>query len=300
MTLSRRRFLTIAASWSGAALTGHAAQARSEWRGLALGADAHLVLDGPDDATRAVLHDLRELLIHVEAQFSLYDPLSALSRLNRTGELHDPHPDFTQIMALADQVHRVTQGRYDPTVQPLWRALAEGRDPAAARALIGWDRVRITPDRITLAPGQALTLNGLAQGFATDLATALLDHHGLRRGLVNLGEFAARGGPWRVGIADPQYGLMLSRSLTGSAIATSSPGALSLGRQGHILDPRGHLPVWSTISVEAASAAMADGLSTAGCLMSAADLRRLMSDAATETGVTRLTAIDAQGDLRTF
>ncbi|MCA8883509.1 MAG: FAD:protein FMN transferase [Rhodobacteraceae bacterium] len=302
MTVTRRRVLAIAASWAGAALVPGAAVARSHWQGRALGADASLVLDGPEDRAQAVLSDLRGLLEHVETQFSLHDPRSALARLNRTGVLHDPHPDFSALLDLAGRLHAATGGRYDPTVQPVWAALAEGRDPAAARASVGWYRVLRTPDAIRLGRGQALTLNGLAQGFATDLAAALLDRHGLQKGLINLGEYAARGGPWRIGVEDPDYGMVLTRTLNGTAIATSSPGALRFGSgQGHILDPHGAAPpVWSTVTVEAAHAAVADGLSTAACLADAQTLSRFMTRHAAVFGVTRLTAIDSDGNVRTF
>ena len=36
---------------------------------------------------------------------------------------------------------------------------------AQAKAKIGWHRMNILPDQITLPKGGALTLNGIAQGF---------------------------------------------------------------------------------------------------------------------------------------
>ena len=77
-------------------------------------------------------------------------------------------------------MHRATGGAFDPSVQPLWQALARGGDVEAARALTGWERVTIGQD-ITLAPGQALTFNGIAQGFATDVVTDLLASRGFGR-----------------------------------------------------------------------------------------------------------------------
>lgn len=56
-------------------------------------------------------------------------------------------------------------------MQPLWRALAEGRDTAHPRAAIGWDRVRLEGG-VLLGAGQALILNGVAQVFAAELVRA--------------------------------------------------------------------------------------------------------------------------------
>ena len=66
---------------------------------------------------------------------------------------------------------------------------------------------------------------------------------------------------------------MLRRvALSDRAIATSSPSATVLdpeGAVGHILDPRTGRPDgrWRTVSVSAPSAAVADALSTAFCVM---------------------------------
>ena len=55
--------------------------------------------------------------------------------------------------------------------------------------------------------------------------------------------------------------------------------------------------LWSTVSVEAESAALADALSTAGCMMDADALHR----AATALGgVRRITLVTHAGDLRSL
>jgi thiamine biosynthesis lipoprotein len=293
--LTRRRFLTVTAC---TALAGRAIAAPADWQGVVMGAEAQITLHGSPAQTGPALTAALARMRQIEALFSLYRPDSLLSRLNTAGRLDDPHPDFIRLLRLAGEVHHLTDGRFDPTVQPLWRALAEGRDPAPARALIGWDRIRIADDLVRLAPGQALTLNGIAQGFAADAVREVLAQHGLTRALVDLGESAALGGPWRVGIGDPGLGLVLDRPLNGNAIATSSPGAMTIGTTAHILDPSGRsTPVWSTLSVEADSAALADGLSTALCLADRAGLSATFGRAA--PAVTRIIAIAPNGDIST-
>lgn len=295
--MKRRRFLQILAAASVPATRGgpaSAATSSAAWRGVAFGADCAVALTGPGAA--AVLAALPERLRAIERWFSLYDPRSDLVRLNTDGVLTDPAPAMRAILSLCDTLHRVTEGRFDPTVQPLWRALAEGGDIATARAAVGWSRVALAPD-VRLGAGQALTLNGVAQGFAADLVRADLAAAGFGHALVNLGEFAALGGPWRLGIVDPTWGEMATRSLTGTAIATSSPGATLVGGHSHILDPRGQAPRWSTVSVEADSAALADGLSTALCLADEAGVRAIR---ARLTGVGAITLIAANGDLTTL
>lgn len=290
--MNRRRFLAI----SAAALT--AAPARAEtarWRGRALGAEAEITLRGPGESTDRALAAARVALARAEALFSLYDPESALSRLNRDGALTAPPPELTAILHLSDEIHRATEGRFDPTVQPLWRALATGGDAAQAQRLIGWDRVRLG-DPLHLGPGQALTLNGVAQGFATDMVSAALAAEGFSETLVNIGEFRAGDGDWRIGVSDPAAGIVRVARLSRGAIATSSPFADRVAGGAHILGPRGEAPRWSTVSVEAETAALADALSTALCLGG----RPLAARAALRLrGVRRVTLVDEEGNLRT-
>lgn len=295
MTLTRRRFLAIAAS--ATALPSAALPAAPAWSGIALGADAAITLHGPYHRTAPAIAEAIATLRRVERMFSLFDPASDLVRLNATGRLDRPAADWAALLRVVDTVHRATEGRFDPTVQPLWQALAQGGDTAAARAAIGWARVRHGADGIALDAGQALTLNGIAQGHATDAVRAVLRRHGFDRSLVNIGEFAGDGGPWRLGVADPTLGIALERTITDGAIATSSPAALRLGAQGHILSPAGHAPLWSTVSVEAADAALADAVSTALCLADRAAMVRVRQAL---PGVRRITAIDAEGNIATI
>lgn len=288
MTLSRRRFLTICAA---AAVLPRGARAAG-WQGVALGADVSVTLEGAGaDATLAALPALLE---RIEAVFSLYRP-SELTRLNAEGAGR-VSGWMAQALALCDRLHGLTGGAFDPTVQPLWRALAGGGDLASARRAVGWGRVRLA-ETVTLDKGQALTLNGMAQGFAADLVRDWLARRGFTHALVDMGEQAALGGPFHIGIADPAAGLLASRSLRGGrALATSSPRATLVAGQPHILHPKGLPPLWSTVAVEADSAALADGLSTALVFATPAEIAGLRR-AVPELGPVAL--VDGSGDLQT-
>ena len=285
--LSRRRFLAISAACClpvpALARDLHVAT------GQALGARVTLRLSHPDApaiAARAMAEISR-----LEDVFSLYRTESALMQLNAAGVLEAPPFELLECLTLAGAVHAASAGMFDPTVQPLWALYAEtavqGRLPSdderkAALALTGWPRLRIGPDRIAMDPGMALTLNGIAQGYIADRVAALLGAEGLDDILIDTGEFRAlggdpRGGDWPVHLA--QGGEVGLRS---RALATSSPLGTTFdagGRVGHILDPRTGapaVPVWSAVSISAPSAALADALSTAACLMEVkADIENL-------------------------
>ncbi|MFN3937454.1 MAG: FAD:protein FMN transferase [Gemmobacter sp.] len=273
MRLTRRRILTVLAALPAGSLPAFAVLPQPI-RGQAMGAQVTLHLDHPEAARLGgiALAEIRRL----EGIFSLYLADSALVRLNREGRLDRPPPELLECLTLCAAVHRASAGLFDPTVQPLWATLAQahatGRAPdparmAAARRRIGWDRVRFGPDRVMLDRGQALTLNGIAQGVVADRIAALLRQEGLEVGLIDAGEIVAVGSDWPVRVAGGPRLRLTDRSL-----ATSGPFGTVLdldGRQGHILSPfeGAAAPRWRSVSVSAPRAALADALSTAVCLM---------------------------------
>lgn len=257
--MNRRRFITIAAA-AAAAPTGAAALSR--WRGVAMGAEAEITLRG-ENADAALTHAV-SVLRTAEAEFSLYREDSSISQLNRDGVIQ-LSPDFRALIDLCDRLHEGTMGLFDPTVQSLWTALATRGDVETAAAAVGWRRTDRS-DRIRLAAGQSVTFNGVAQGFVADLVSAALAEAGFSETLVNIGEFRANGGPWRIGVAAPDGAMLDVVTLNGGAVATSSPAATMVGGHSHILSGSGRPPRWSTVSVTAPTAALADGLSTALCL----------------------------------
>ena len=288
--LTRRRFLTLTACAAMARPAG-AGPAPKEWRGIALGADVVLRVEGGDPrAARAFFAESARVLRGVEDRFSLYRG-SDLTRLNALGRLAHPSDEFTALLTLAGQVHAATGGAFDPTVQPLWalwaEAAANGRRPdaGAIEAVLrrtGWDKVRLDAAAITLAPGTALTLNGIGQGYVADRVAALLEAEGLSNILIDTGELRALGGRpdggnWPVRL---ETGERLS--LRQRALATSAPLGTTFdqaGRDGHILDPATGMPTasaWRSVSISAPSAAIADALATAACLMSEPEAIRAM------------------------
>jgi FAD:protein FMN transferase len=267
--MNRRRFLTLTA----AALAPLPAQAGTvtEWHGTGLGTTLSLRLIGAD------AHHARKTFVRVEAEIERIETLaslhrdSALTRLNRDGHLAWPADDLLDLLTLAGQVHCATGGAFDPTVQPLWLALAERGDTEAARALIGWERVRLSSQEIRLDRGQALTLNGIAQGWAADRIAGLLRRQGFTDALIDMGEIAAlghgAGGGWSARVTGPDGAALAETRLTNRALATSSPRGTLVNGRPHILGPQGQPPLWQTVSISADRAAVADALSTAFCLM---------------------------------
>lgn len=273
--MNRRRVLMLAA----VAALPHRAAAAELWQGRAMGADVTLRLAGAGPAqARAFFTEAARLLAHVDSLFSLHRD-SDLVRLNRTGRLRFPAPGMLELMALADRLHHATGGLFDPSIQPLWLVRAAGGDEASARRLTGWRDVLWSAKEIHLTrPGMGLTFNGLAQGWAADQLAAAAARHDLTDLLIDCGEIRAIGG-WPAGIADARGQVRHRITLRDRALATSSPAGTRIGPQNlpHIIAPDGRAALWDRVSVSAPDAALADGLSTALCLMDAAGARAVLA-----------------------
>ena len=295
--MRRRRFLAISAAACGLPLLPlRAAQTPRlrVWTGAALGADARLQIHHPDPAAAdrliaAALAEVRRL----ESVMSLYDPDSALWRLNRDGRIEAPPLDLVRVLAESERAHALTDGAFDVTVQPLWDLYAAhfsrpdadpagppGEATAAALARVGQDALAVSADAIGFArPGMAATLNGIGQGYVTDRVVERLRAGGVEHALVDMGEIRAlgtypEGGPWRVGLEDPdEPGRAAERvPLVDRAVSTSGGYGTRFdpaGRFNHIFDPADGRTSWRyrAVSVVAPTATEADALSTAFTLM---------------------------------
>ena len=306
--LTRRRMITISAAAAGSLVAGRLFAATTtepvRWRGSALGAQVSIEMFHPDrvEAEQLIARSIAEVR-RLEGLFSLYQPSSAICELNRTGMLIAPDPDMVALLRASLSFADLTGGAFDPTVQPLWRLYqdhfaAEHADPAgpsslhlaAALAKVGYSQLRVDDDRIVLhRRGAAITLNGIAQGYATDRVVDLLRRAGVSTTLVDMGEIralAARpdGTPWQVGLADAERPGHISETipLVDRAVATSAATGFRFdpdGRFTHLFDPHsGRSPaLYRSVSVVAPTATEADALSTAFSLMPLPAIRGLVA-----------------------
>lgn len=263
-------------------------------------------------AMRAALHEAQA----VDRLMSIYNPASQVFQLNRDGMLSEPDARLLVVLAQARALSQLTEGAFDVTVQPLWlvydEAAQHGKLPDAqmlrqARSRVGWRQLAFNRSMARfLLPGMAVTLNGLAQGYAADLALASLRRHGIRNALLDTGEFAASGAkplgqPWTLGIRDPRdpqacTDIVLARD---RCIATSGDYEAVFTQDRvhhHIFDPElgDSPPELASVTVLAPSALLADGLSTAFMVMGAKKAHAL---AGRLPGIDLLT-VDKQGRTR--
>lgn len=248
------------------------------------------------DMSETTLHaGIRKRLNEVDREFSNWNPDSWVSRFNRaeTGEGVPCPPHATEVLKLALELSRRTEGALDPTVSPLIELWGFGTAPASpqppsklqireALERCGYQHLEFEPDGQSLSKrvdGIELNLSAVAKGYTVDLIADFLEKSGIENHLVNIGgEIRAkgrRGGDtsWQIGIASPlpDHGLVSTRlPMTRGAVATSGDSQRFSEHDGrrysHLLDPRTGEPVDNhlrSVTITAPTCALADGLATA-------------------------------------
>jgi len=218
----------------------------------------------------------------VEKQMSLFDPDSAVSRLNRFGELRQPNAELVSVLTLAQHVSRRSAGAFDVTMQPLWnlwslhsqsQTFPSSKALSQTRSLVNWQALTVSSDVVRLTvKGMGVSLNGIAQGYAADKVRSVLQAHGVQHALIDTGEISLlgqspKGDTWQFAVepsvVSNEAPPVISPS--GWAVATSSDTHTTFSADHvhhHILNPHtGDSPThWATVSVIAPSCALADAL----------------------------------------
>jgi thiamine biosynthesis lipoprotein len=271
--------------------------ASAEWR--ALGTTAHLVVtDAP--ALGVARRAVEEVLADIDDAASRFRPDSELSRLNTAAGAWVPvGPTLALALRVAADAAEWTGGLVDPTVGNLLvdygydRTFAEiaADGPAATvavRRTADWTSIDIDENRMRarVPAGVLVDLGATAKGLAADLAAAAAADATGCGVLVSLGGDISVGGAapdegWPVTVADVSD-LSLPYAdetaqivvITTGGLATSSVNARRWRRGGsdlhHIIDPRSAAPAaaaWRTVSVTAATCALANAASTAAVVL---------------------------------
>ncbi|MCS7015835.1 MAG: FAD:protein FMN transferase [Gemmatales bacterium] len=202
-------------------------------------------------------------------------------------------PDLFRVLKAAQEIARATDGAFDVTAGPiirLWRRARRQRELPdaerleAARALVGYQKLRLDPERQTVElalPNMRLDLGGIGKGFAADEALAVLQKHGLTRAMIVAGGDVRVGDPppdshgWKISIASLNDPARNSDYLILARAAVSTSGDLEqfveLGgrRYSHIVDPKtGEALVGRrSASVVAPTATQSDAWATAVCVL---------------------------------
>jgi thiamine biosynthesis lipoprotein len=247
---------------------------------------------------------------------ALYQDDSALVELNRTSVLVSPAPEFVDLLRLSQKYAELSNGAFDPTVQPLWELYAEhfskenadpnGPSEAAVKAAVA--RVGLpqaTCESRSHCPhrrrGSDAERN--CTGYVTDKVVDLLREEGVDHSLVDIGETRVigtypGGRSWEVAIEDPDEPSRIAAVLPLVDRAAATSGAYGFrfeptGRFNHLFNPAtgACACLYRSVTTVARSATAADALSTAFSLVSQDRIQSVMRAA----GIPLVYLIEADG-----
>ncbi|MEM1295738.1 MAG: FAD:protein FMN transferase [Verrucomicrobiota bacterium] len=303
--MNRRQAIGLGGALGGVGLLGWLNLRRNrlwEWRGTVMGTEGSVLFHSRSEKdARFVMNAVNQEAARLEAVFSLENASSTIRHLNQNGQLKNPPFEFVEALKLCGEVHEMTDGAFDPTVQPLWEVYdahfgnrqGESEPPPPnlvdeALAKVDFRAVEFSDDSVSFTKsGMSLTLNGMAQGFISEKIARFILGLGVTHALVNLGEYCALGPPrgndgWKVAIESSRTSeeFFDTLSLVYGGLATSGGYGYRFDQSGkfhHLFNPRGEAPpnVNRVVVVEAPDAGLADALSTAGAVMSWKRFRRL-------------------------
>ncbi len=237
-----------------------------------MGCPCRLRLDAVTQSRgRRLWQEARRELLRLEQKYSRYLPDGQWQRLlaaARTPEGVEVDHETGALLDLAARAFELSGGRFDVSCAPLSRLwdFRRGVRPqpaqiAAARAVVGWPRVRWRKPQLCLPhPAMDLDLDGLVKEYAADAVAALLRQRGVQHGYVDLGgDLAllgpdADGRPWRIGIRAPAAdGAPALIEIGRGGLATSGDYERCIEidgrRYSHLIDPRTGVPVEGLASV---------------------------------------------------
>lgn len=264
------------------------------------------------------------ILAEVDQAANLWMPESIISRVNAWNRedtvfsFRDDSFVFTSLWLQSEEIHRLTDGAFDPTVLPLVELWGFGLS----------ERGQVTPEQVEqvrqwvglqngvmdLNPVEEayqivrtdvrkrykaakLDFNSIAQGFTVDLILEWLLDAGIENAMVEIGGEVRcagvndRGEPWHIAIDQPLFTGAEDRQL--EAIVALSDGAVCTSgsyrkfyeedgvKRSHTIDPTTGYPVdhgLLSATIRARSAARADALATACMVMGFDRAREFIAD----------------------
>lgn len=239
------------------------------------------------------LHEgIKRELLRVDSSLSMFNEASVVSRINRNEDIVVDSL-FKTIFTLSQRVSDATNGAFDITVAPLVNAWGFGfkhqqlPDSAAVdnlRSLVGWQRIRLTPEGRVEKDDDRIILDcsAVAKGFGVDVVAAYLQRQGVENYMVEIGGEVVvkgtnpKGQPWRVGVNKPiddttnvNNELETVITLTEGAMATSGNYrnfyVVDGKKLAHTIDPHTGYPVQHNVlssTVIAPTCAIADAFAT--------------------------------------
>ena len=214
--------------------------------------------------------------------FDVNLPTSPIYKLNNAGVLENPDPHIVNVLNYALNYAKNSGGIFDPTVRPftaLWnfenKIIPSKDELDKAANLVGYKRLSVTQEKITLEKGAQLELGAIAKGYISDQILNYLKAQKVTSAIINLGGNVTllgnnNGQKFSVGIRDPKsQNIIATVSAEDCSVVTSGTYQRYFETDGvtyhHLLNSKTGMPEQnslSSVTVITKHGADADALST--------------------------------------
>lgn len=257
--------------------------------------DTMMRLTAYGSAREEALDAAQAEILRLDALLSTGQADSEISTLNRNGG-GVLSQDVRTLVERSLELYQETDGAFDITIYPLMELwgfpskdyhVPTDQELTDTLALVGSDQLTYdeATGTLTLGPGQAIDLGGIAKGYTSQRLMDLYQEAGVTSGMVSLGGniqcLGTRpdGTPWRIGIQDPwsdEGSIAAIIQVVDQAVITSGgyeryfvDEATGITYQ-HIIDPETGFPAQSglaSVSIVTEDGILGDALSTALYIM---------------------------------
>ena len=267
-----------------------------------MGTTYHIrVVTGFFQGVSGLKEKIEKRLNEINASMSTYQKDSEISRFNelpQTGKKFKISKDFYEVMKTAKEIHRLSEGAWDGTVNPLVDLWGFGREGAKNEIplkteisellpRIGFENIEVLDDGFLVKKHAQVTLDlsSIAKGYGVDQIADTIRNEGHQDYLVEVGGeifasgYRKDGALWRIGINRPQTDAPADEvykvvNLHNRAFATSGDYrnffVVDGTRYAHVIDPRSGYPISNrvvSVTIIADTCTYADGLATAVMVM---------------------------------
>lgn len=242
----------------------------------------------------------------INQSMSTYVPDSDISNINAGDSTIVVDAMFKEVFELSKEIHKKTNGYFDPTVGILVNAWGFGPGKQIAldstrvdslMQFVGFDKVSLSLDKTVLKENTNIRFdfNAIAKGYAIDRLAVLMNEKGIENYLLEVGgEVVAKGEnsikqkAWKVAVTDPEAEqLKIVIDLKNRAMASSGNyrhfriDSITGKKYVHTIDPKtGFTKNGNTIGVNilAVNCATADAYATAFMAMDINDAKRILQN----------------------
>ncbi|MDF9831215.1 FAD:protein FMN transferase [Parabacteroides sp. PF5-6] len=171
------------------------------------------------EAPKLMTEEIDAALAEVNLSLNPFNPNAIIAKVNRNEEVEtDEH--FRTVFNKAMEISVHTEGMFDITSGPLiniWGFGTTKNDVVSPQLIdsikqfVGYRKVRLEGNRVIKDdPRIQLNCSAIAKGYACDVVAAMLESHGIKNYMVDIGGEStingvnAKGQGWRVGIRKPE------------------------------------------------------------------------------------------------